>query len=326
MGRNLRISELAKHAETITRETDLSTRLTMTRNFIVKVAEEIQKDNGMIMASAEINMCQTNGFHEHLEEAFAKEMEKLTQMIEDWVKDFDERKDIAKQKEGLAIPPLTEKCNPYIVLAAIMRRKSISDEKIKNRLTFERCYPLAAGVEKYVKLEYFVPAATREAMRKCYISAEMESKPREDLVGNAKETKRKLDGCENYRIVMVIDLFSLLTLYAAASNERDFLEVQLELLGKPQTEEKQKAEENGRKYSEDLLKLFHYHVEELDSLVGLSDSEIAARIRQLATERDKFGKPLIENPENHGNKSDYAKALKDNRLIKCRVGTFRRLL
>lgn len=324
MGRNLRISELAKHAETITRETDLSTRLTMTKNFIVKVAEEIQKDNGMIMASAEINMCQTNGFHEHLEEAFAREMEKLTQMIEDWVKDFDERKDIAKQKEGLAIPPLTEKCNPYIVLAAIMRRKSISDEKIKNRLTFERCYPLAAGVEKYVKLEYFVPAATREAMRK--LICDRAGKQREDLMGKAKETKRKLDGCENYRIVMVIDLFSLLTLYAAASNERDFLKVQLELLGKPQTEEKQKAEENGRKYSEDLLKLFHSHVEELDSLGGLSDSEIAARINKLAKERDKFGKPLIENPENHGNKSAYAKALKDNELIKCSVGTFRRLL
>lgn len=317
MGRNLRISELAKLAETITRETDLSTRLTMTNNFIVKVAEEIQKDNGMIMASAEINMYQTNGFHEHLEEAFAREMETLTQMIEDWVKDFDERKDIAKQKEGLAIPPLTEKCNPYIVLAAIMRRKSISDEKIKNRLTFEKCYPLAAGVEKYVKLEYFVPADTREAMRK--LICDRAGKQREDLMGKAKETKRKLDGCENYRIVMVFDLFSLLTLYAAARYERDFLKVQLELLGKPQTEE------NGRKYSEDLLKLFHYHVEELDSLVGLSDSEIADRIKQLATKRDKFGKPLIENPGNN-KRLAYAQALKKNELIKGSENTFRRIL
>lgn len=325
MGRNLRISELAKHAEAITRVTDLSTRLTMTRNFIVKVAGEIQKDNEMIRTLAVINMCQTNGFHEHLEAVFAKEMEKLTQRIGNWVNDFDEKEDISKQKEGLAIPPLLEKCNPYIVIAAIMR-KSISDKKIKNRLTFETCYPLAAGVEEYVKLEYFVPAATREAMRKGYlylIRANRAGKPREDLVGNAKEVKRKIEGCEMYRKEMVIDLFSLLTLYAAASNERAFLEVQLELRGKPQPEEKQKAEENGRKYSKELRKLFHWHDELLESLVGLSDGEIAGRIKQLATERDKFGKPLIESPGNHGNKSAYAKALKKNGLIKCSESTFR---
>ena len=112
----------------------------------------------------------------------------------------------------------------------------------------------------------------------------------------------------------------------AEAEETPVQEKQVEKSVNPQPEEKQKAEENGRKYSEDLLKLFHYHVEELDSLVGLSDSKIAARINELAKERDKFGKPKIENPGNYGNKSAYAQALKDNGLINCSVGTFRRLL
>lgn len=112
----------------------------------------------------------------------------------------------------------------------------------------------------------------------------------------------------------------------AEAEETPVQEKQVEKSVNPQPEEKQKAEENGRKYSEDLLKLFHSHVEELDSLVGLSDSKIADRINKLAKERDKFGKPKIENPGNYGNKSAYAQALKDNGLINCSVGTFRRLL
>ena len=168
-----------------------------------------------------------------------------------------------------------------------------------------------------------------EAMRKGYlylIRANRAGKPREDLVGNAKEVKRKIEGCEMYRKEMVIDLFSLLTLYAATRNECVFLETEAELRGEPQPEEKQKAEENGRKYSKELLKLFNWHEELLESLVGLSNGEIAGRIKQLAKERDKFGKPLIESPGNYGNKSAYAKALKENELIKCGAETFRRLL
>ena len=113
---------------------------------------------------------------------------------------------------------------------------------------------------------------------------------------------------------------------AAGLPEAEAHEKQKEENNNPLPVEEQKAEENGRKYLEDLLKLFHYHVEELDSLVGLSDSKIADRIKQLAKKKDKFDKPLIENPGNYGNKSAYAKALKDNELIKCSVGTFRRLL
>lgn len=111
----------------------------------------------------------------------------------------------------------------------------------------------------------------------------------------------------------------------AEAEETPVQEKQVEKSVNPQPEEKQKAEENGRKYSEDLLKLFHYHVELLDSLVGLSDSEIADRIRQLATERDKFGKPLIENPGNN-KRLAYAQALKENELIKGSENTFRRKL
>lgn len=80
----------------------------------------------------------------------------------------------------------------------------------------------------------------------------------------------------------------------AEAEETPVQEKQVEKSVNPQSVEEQKAEENGRKYSEDLLKLFHSHVEELDSLVGLSDSKIAARINKLAKERDKFDKPLIE--------------------------------
>ena len=111
----------------------------------------------------------------------------------------------------------------------------------------------------------------------------------------------------------------------AEAEETPVQEKQVEKSVNPQPEEKQKAEENGRKYSEDLLKLFHYHVEELDSLIGLSDSEIAARINKLATERDKFGKPKIENPRNN-KRLAYAQALKDNGLIKGSENTFRRKL
>lgn len=111
----------------------------------------------------------------------------------------------------------------------------------------------------------------------------------------------------------------------AEAEETPVQEKQVEKSVNPQSVEEQKAEENGRKYSEDLLKLFHYHVEKLDSLVGLSDSEIADLIKKWATEKDKFGKPLIENPGNN-KRLAYAQALKENELIKGSVNTFRRKL
>lgn len=111
----------------------------------------------------------------------------------------------------------------------------------------------------------------------------------------------------------------------AEAEETPVQEKQVEKSVNPQSVEEQKAEENGRKYSEDLLKLFHYNVEELDSLVGLSDSEIVDRIKQLAKKKDKFDKPLIENPGNN-KRLAYAQALKENELIKGSENTFRRKL
>ena len=55
---------------------------------------------------------------------------------------------------------------------------------------------------------------------------------------------------------------------------------------------------------------------------GASDDEIARKIKGWAKEKDKLGKPLIENPEN-GLKSRFAKELKANGIIKQSEKTFR---
>lgn len=115
----------------------------------------------------------------------------------------------------------------------------------------------------------------------------------------------------------------------AEAEETPVQEKQVEKSVNPQSVEEQKAEaleNNAGRYSEELLRLFHGHTELLDELIGLSDGDIAARINKLATERDKRKMPLIENPGNYGNKSAYARALKDNGLIKGSENTFRRLL
>ena len=53
----------------------------------------------------------------------------------------------------------------------------------------------------------------------------------------------------------------------------------------------------------------------------LSDNEIAGRIKQWCKERDKFGKPRIENPDN-GYRSAFSNALKEAGIIKCASRTF----
>ena len=118
----------------------------------------------------------------------------------------------------------------------------------------------------------------------------------------------------------------------AEAEETPVQEKQVEKSVNPQPVEEQKAEEkekkkeeNGRKYSEGLLKLFHGHVELLDKLVGLPDQEIAIKIDKWAREKDKFGKPLIENPGNHS-KTAYARALKENGLIELSEASFRKRL
>lgn len=78
-------------------------------------------------------------------------------------------------------------------------------------------------------------------------------------------------------------------------------------------------------YSDGLLKLFHNNKYLIEQLKGLSDDGIAIQIRKWKNENDKFGKPLIENPNNRL-KSEYARELKANGLIKCSVKNFRNKL
>ena len=75
-------------------------------------------------------------------------------------------------------------------------------------------------------------------------------------------------------------------------------------------------------YSDGLLHLFHNNTNLIAELVGLSDDEIARKIKGWAKEKDKLGKPLIQNPKN-GLKSSFAKELKANGIIQQAERTFR---
>lgn len=77
-----------------------------------------------------------------------------------------------------------------------------------------------------------------------------------------------------------------------------------------------------RSYSSGLLDLFHDNAYLIEELSGLSDDEIARKIKDWAKEKDKMGKPLIENPEN-ALKSNFARELKANGVIKLSEKTFR---
>lgn len=87
----------------------------------------------------------------------------------------------------------------------------------------------------------------------------------------------------------------------------------------------QERETPNPQYSESLLDLFHSRTDLIGELAGLSDDKIAGKIKQWCKERDNFGKPLIENPENYLKKA-YAEALKDAGLINLTVSSFRRKL
>lgn len=82
---------------------------------------------------------------------------------------------------------------------------------------------------------------------------------------------------------------------------------------------------NKTDYSLELLKLFRDHTELIDQLIGKSDNDIATLIKKWATEKDKFGKPLIENPDN-SLKSEFANALKEAGIIKTSKDRFSRKL
>ena len=78
-------------------------------------------------------------------------------------------------------------------------------------------------------------------------------------------------------------------------------------------------------YSEELKSLFHGRIDLIGQMVGLSDDEIANKIKKWAVQKDKFGKPLIENPKNNLKKT-FADTLKKDSLIKCSARTFRNKL
>lgn len=73
---------------------------------------------------------------------------------------------------------------------------------------------------------------------------------------------------------------------------------------------------NKSNYSDDLIKLFNGNTNLIEQLIGKSDNDIAHLIKKWAKEKDKFGKPLIENPDNYGNKQKFANALLANRIVK----------
>lgn len=90
-------------------------------------------------------------------------------------------------------------------------------------------------------------------------------------------------------------------------------------------EQQSENDEPQREYSAELVNLFRGHTGLIDALVGLSDAEIAKKIKGWASQRDKFGKNLIENPENNL-RAKYARELKENSIIKGTEDRFKRKL
>ncbi len=74
------------------------------------------------------------------------------------------------------------------------------------------------------------------------------------------------------------------------------------------------SEEIKPKYSEELLDLFNGHEDEINKLIGKSNDEVAAAIKKLNGEKDKFGKPQIQNYKNNL-RSEFAKELKKAGII-----------
>lgn len=107
-----------------------------------------------------------------------------------------------------------------------------------------------------------------------------------------------------------------------ADTMRDNVQTMKQLLNK-YTEQPENDEQNSEEYPQELLALFHNRTELIKELVGKSDDEIADQIKAWGKEKDKFGQPLIENPDNFGNKSLYAKAMKKAGIIHCSVSSFR---
>lgn len=145
-----------------------------------------------------------------------------------------------------------------------------------------------------------------------------------DRLSECERTMRKMRNvanddklCDRYNVGSVIWNYVLAEAVRAALSERASVQTQ------PTAAVWQAAnDEQQKEYSADLVKLFHGHAELIDELVGLSDDEIARKIKEWAAKRDKFGKALIENPKNNL-RSKYARELKNAGIIHCTWKSFR---
>ena len=126
--------------------------------------------------------------------------------------------------------------------------------------------------------------------------------------------------CDRYNVGIIIWNYVLAEAVRVALSERASVQAQ------PTAAVWQAAnDEQQKEYSADLVKLFHGHTELIAELVGLSDDEIARKIKEWAAKRDKFGKALIENPRNNL-RSKYARVLNANSIIYCTEKVFARKL
>lgn len=78
-------------------------------------------------------------------------------------------------------------------------------------------------------------------------------------------------------------------------------------------------------YSKELLNLFNGHEDEINKLIGKSNNEVAAAIKKLNGEKDKFGKPQIQNYKDNL-KSKFARELKKAGIITLSENRFIRKL
>lgn len=86
-----------------------------------------------------------------------------------------------------------------------------------------------------------------------------------------------------------------------------------------------KQEKTHTKYSKELLNLFNGHEDEINKLIGKSNDEVAAAIKKLNGEKDKFGKPQIQNYKDNL-KSEFARELKKAGIITLSENRFIRKL
>lgn len=137
-----------------------------------------------------------------------------------------------------------------------------------------------------------------------------------DMYAEATDVWRR----DRYYIGNVIYIYVLAETVKAALLERASAQTQ-----PTAAEQQSENDEPQREYSAELVNLFRGHTGLIDELVGLSDDEIARRIKGWARQRDKFGKLLIENPKNN-QRTAYARALKGNNIIQCSIDVFKRKL